>query len=241
MAAVRSPVRTPGILGLVAAAALLAACTSSGDASDDGATTPASGATSTAPADDGSGAVPTPEDLATALLTPADLEGDWSVMGDSGVVDGEPLTSVVDAVCGAGDVAPGPGTWQAGTYLVVTAPPGFPQVLERLTAGEPEEMESAFSDLVDQLTACLGALPPDQGRRPEAVDIPALGDAAFAVAVVESSGGADYNRIPAAVILDGPVLLAVAEGGSGSPDAATAMVSDKDFASVVAVAVDKLP
>ena len=177
---------------------------------------------------------PTADELAAALVTGDDLDGQWSVnagpdgSGDvSGVVTPEmqqrlPRLGLCDEAGQAARDADANLQWLAFRQLdLATADPIDPPgdrsghmafVQEYLTAGDPAALQATFELLRDGVAACFGDIPAgDEGpgtARP--LTIPELGDDRFGaqMTIAESGGSAEW-RLSYAVVRDGPVLLSV--------------------------------
>lgn len=119
---------------------------------------------------------------------------------------------------------------------------------ERLTSGEPEQVQALFDKLKSAMEACHGAewATIEQGHLRSAVkDLPCIGEAGIGLAV-HSDGFEAANGVTVvadgqqAAVLDGPVLMfiTIAEFREPRLDPAGAEV---DFTDILTTAVDRLP
>ena len=147
----------------------------------------------------------TPEGLAAALVTPADLGADWSVtqmpdfpeLSETGVVSDEaqrmlPRMQLCEKADDEAQEAADALEWDAFRQLDLATgtptgspSPGTPPVhhlvfaQEFLASGELDEMEATYDALVSGGDACLGTekTPDGETVRTTGLDVPELGDA----------------------------------------------------------------
>lgn len=232
-------------LAIVALAAVtLAACGGDGDGTP---STP-------------SPAVPTADELAGHLATPADLGADWSLWegfaawpgGVPGVIP-EDQRSVIPALpmcanASEAAVALAEGLrWQAFTQLQKATPDPFANMVvvqQFLLADEPAQVAATFAILRDGLTSCLTENLQDGeweiGLR-EVLDVPAVGDERYAERSSSVDPGGARRDTRLVLVRDGAVLMAIQlDDVLISPDAEPTLTTEAVDGVVTAVA-DKLP
>jgi hypothetical protein len=151
------------------------------------------------------GSIPTAEQLASALITAADLEGQWTVnvppdaeAAFSGVVPEDkrqmlPQLGLCDEASAEAREAVESLQWQAFRQLDMTPADPIDMAAgddsghmifaqEFLLAGDPAEIEATFALVREGMQACMGDQPIDEGgevMRGEPLDLPAVGEERF--------------------------------------------------------------
>lgn len=258
MSHVRS--RVGFVVGLTSAAILsLAGC--GGDGSESA--SPAS----SAPATTSQAAVPTPEELAAALVTAHDYDGTWSVNvppDAADAVDGvvsdkqRELLPRIDLCDKAGDEARAAAAalrWQAFRQLDQSEKDPIDMaggdraghlifVQEFLMAGDPAEVETTFDALRAGLHACEGAIPAgEEGPgTAEPMTIPDVGEDRYGVlTTVEEAGGGAYWLLHSSLVRQGPVLMELQVVDIVMGEQAKPVFTTADIAAFLLTAVEKLP
>ena len=206
------------------------------------------------------GAVPTPAQLASVLLTGDDLPGQWeNTQGRSGIFVFCPQASAESIE--AADAL----TWQANVQLdqipagtaTSDASPSAPIITvdQWLLAEEPSEVEATFTALRDGVQACMGAtrVTSDGVTSPDGVEevsaampVPEVGDDRVGEFDTYPQGfpGSPHAGAPAylhtAIIRDGPVLMAI---NIAEEDASPTgpQLTQADIDAIVTTAAAKLP
>lgn len=179
------------------------------------------------------GAVPTAKELASALVTEADYDGQWTVnvppdsqMATPGVVpeSQQELLPKIELCAKASDAsrtAAASLRWQAFRQLdqseenPIDPAAGDRQghmifVQEYLLSGDPAEVEASFNALRDGLQACQGKIPAGQEGpgKSEPMTIPAVGDDRYGeLTTLEEAGGRAYWLLHNSLVRQGPVLM----------------------------------
>lgn len=180
------------------------------------------------------GAVPTAEQLATALITDADIAGTWTVnmpedpaAAIAGVVSEQqremlPRLELCDNASAEAKAAVDGLRWQAFRQLDMTPedPLDFAEgdrsghmifAQEFLLADDPAEVEVLFNHLREGTRACLGEQPVTEDGETivsEALEVPAIGDDRFGeLDTVGEPGGGAIWYLNNAFMRDGPVLM----------------------------------
>jgi hypothetical protein len=151
------------------------------------------------------GSIPTAEQLASTLITEADLEGQWTVnvppdaeAAFSGVVPEDkrqmlPRLQLCDEARAEAREAVESLQWQAFRQLDMTPADPIDMAAEDdsghmifaqefLLAGDPAEIEATFALVREGMQACLGDQPIDEGGEvmlSEPLDLPAVGEDRF--------------------------------------------------------------
>jgi hypothetical protein len=249
----------PALLGAVVVALLLPSCGSDTDEPTPSAspeTSPSAGAGWD------EGTVPTPEQLASVLVAPEDLEGDWTVKMPE--VEGTEAPGVVpeeqrgnlprirfckEAPPGAKAVAQRL-EWEAFMQLGMVSPdPRNSQVFtqEFLLAAEPAEVESMFAALQEGMEACAGRkteYPDGETGRTEELPVPTLGEAAYGSReVVEEASprGPAIWDLRYVLVRDGAVLMSVQVGDVYVGEDAEPRLTDDDVDAILTAVAQKLP
>lgn len=180
------------------------------------------------------GSIPTAEQLASALITEADLEGEWTVnvppdeeAAVSGVVPEDqremlPQLQLCDEASAEAREAVESLQWQAFRQLNMTSadPIDFAAgdrsghmlfAQEYLLAGDPAEIEATFAQMREGTQACMGeqsAAEDGETVVSEPLEIPAIGEDRFGeLDTVEEPGGGANWYLNNAFVRDGPVLM----------------------------------
>jgi len=189
------------------------------------------------------GAIPTRQELADALLAPADLGDGWNRFPPED-------TDLPVYFCSEADRS----VYEDWDVYVGMYYPGSgaenrsPMVNQWQMAGEPDEMQDMYDSLATEIETCDGVVEqsPEPGQtRWVLTQVPALGDASIGDST-DSEGfelGDDVDGVASsrrAVILDGQVLMVVAIGEfrEASLDA---FFTQDDFDQVVTLATQRLP
>lgn len=217
----------PRLLIALSAAAILLLGACAGDGSESGSPSTNDKATSS------QGAVPTVEELASALVTEDDYAGQWTVnvppdsqMATPGVVPdnqqellprielcakaSEESRSVADAL-----------RWQAFRQLDQSEEDPIDMaggdrvghlifVQEFLLTGDPAEVEASFNALRDGMRACQGRIPAgEEGPgKSEPMIIPEVGDDRYGeLTTLQEAGGGAYWLLHNSLVRQGPVLM----------------------------------
>lgn len=215
--------------------------------------------------DDGSDAVPTPEELAAGLLAPNDLEGDWSVTvfpdGDGPVDTSGVVTEEMQDMLPGFALCPDASeeeqataselAWDAFMQLELDTgdsiqPPGdrtghmiFLQ--QYVAATDTASATTTFARLRNGSGACLGEFEADEEGPGlvETMDVPDLGDDRFGVLMtVEEAGGWAEWRLHHVVVRDGAVLMILVVTDIRA-DAEPYFTTD-DVGEIARTAIDKL-
>ena len=208
------------------------------------------------------GTVPTPEQLASVLVAPEDLDGDWTVkMPDvegteaPGVVPEEqrgnlPRIRFCKAASAESKEAGESLEWEAFMQLGLASPdPRNSQVFtqEFLLAAEPAEVESLFESLQDGMKACAGRkteYPGGETGRTEELPVPALGEAAYGTReIVEEASprGPAIWDLRYVLVRDGAVLMSIQVGDVYVGEDAEPRLSDADVDAILTAVAQKLP
>lgn len=181
------------------------------------------------------GSVPTAEQLATALVTPADLAGEWAApsagQGEgpvAGVIPEDQRSSLptIELCPAAGPEALAAAKalrWQAFTQLHMTPEDPLDMaagdrsghmifVQEFLLAEDEAAAAATFAALREGMAACMGPQPTDSDGHvvvAQPLALPPLGDEAVGEldTVTEPGPGNGLWRLHNAVVRDGPVLM----------------------------------
>ena len=237
---------------LIGAAALMLPACGAGDADTD-VLTPAPAWSQ--------GAVPTPAQLASVLLTGDDLPGNWKyTQGRSGIFVFCPQASAESIQ--AADAL----TWQANVQLdqipdgataTSTANPTAPIITvdEWVLAEEPTQVEETFTALRDGTQACMGAtrVTSDGMTSPDGVEevsttmpVPEVGDDRIGEFDTYPQGfpGSPHAGAPAylhtAIIRDGPVLMAINIAEENASPTGP-QLTQNDIDAIITTATAKLP
>jgi hypothetical protein len=177
--------------------------------------------------------VPTAEELATALVTTDDFEGEWTVNAGpddspvalSGVIPDDqrellPTIELCDTASPESQAAAEELRWMAFRQLDLAVddpiePPAdrtghMVFVQEFLTSGDPAEIEATFDLLRDGMQACLGDIPAgEEGPgTAEEMALPDVGDDRYGVLMtIEEAGGGGEWRLHNALVRQGAVLM----------------------------------
>ena len=205
----------------------------------------------------------TAEQLATALVEPADLTGAWTpheapVGADiDGVVTDEqqdllPGLELCDRATDAAREAASGLRWKAFRQLDLTVddPIDTPSdrsghivfVQEFLTSGDIDDITSSFDQIRVGMDACLGDFPAgEEGPGTAAtLDVPAMGDDRVAVlTTMQESGGWAVWRLHQVMVRDGSTLLGFLVVEIHSTDVAPLYSAD-DVAALVDTALAQL-
>ena len=251
----------PALLVTVAALMLFPACGTDTDEPTPG-SSPATSPSVSPSAGWSSGTVPTPEQLASVLVAPEDLDGDWSVKMPE--VEGTEAPGVVPeeqrgnlprirfckaASAGAKDAAASL-EWEAFMQLGLASPdPRNSQVFtqEFLLADEPTEVESLFESLRGGMEACAGRkteYPDGETGRIDELPVPALGEAAYGTReIVEEASprGPAIWDLRYVLVRDGAVLMSIQVGDVYVGEDAEPRLSDADVDAILTAVAQKLP
>ena len=184
--------------------------------------------------------VPSVEQLSAALLTPADLTGQWTA--GPAAADGEQVRLITynlqcpaaaDALAAAEQIEV-----DASTSLHKQQTRGEAFVVEYLIAGDPTTIERTFTTLRDGATTCLGTGEGPQDGEPVLTSdfpIPEVGQDRFAVRTAAGSGEGPPT-LHTAYVRAGTLLLVVHTGADDSTQ-----LDDAAIRTIVSRAVEKLP
>ena len=248
------------IVGLTGAAILLlGACADDGSES---VTVPSSTPSATS-----QGAVPTAEQLASALVTEDDYDGQWAVnvhpdsqMATPGVVSEsqQEMLPKIEFCTKASEESRSAADglrWQAFRQLDQSEENPIDMatgdrvghmifVQEFLLSGDPGEVETTFNALRDGMRACQGKFPAgEEGPgKTEPMTIPDVGDDRYGeLTTMEEAGGGAYWLLHNSLVRQGPVLMDLQVVdivmGAGVQPAFTT----EDIGTFLTTADDKLP
>lgn len=180
-------------------------------------------------------ATPPAEEVASSLMSPADLGGDWAVnpgpddapMPDSGIVTDDvrpmlPKVGFCELATADQQAAVDAVRWQAFRQFDMTPadpvdPPSDPTgnmvfAQQFLLGAEPEAVTTAFTAMRDGLEACLGELPADDEGPGFAAEttVPTVGDDRYGVlTTIEEAGGDALWRLHTVVVRKATVLMVI--------------------------------
>jgi hypothetical protein len=207
------------------------------------------------------GAVPTPAELASVLLTGDDLPGQWeNTQGRSGIFVFCPQASAESIQ--AADAL----TWQANVQLdqipagaaTSDASPTAPIITvdQWLLAEEPSQVEATFTALRDGMQACYGQSTLTSTGVVGSADGLPVDSAPMAVPVVaddrigefdsypQGFPGSPHEGAPAyqslAIIRDGPVIMMISVGEENASPTGP-QLTQADIDAIVTTAAAKLP
>ncbi len=248
------------VIGLASAAILLLGACAQDDPDSSSPTSSDAPATS-------QGAVPTEDQLASALVAVDDYDGTWTVNvppdaedAADGVVteDQQAMLPRLEFCAKASEEARSAAEtlrWQAFRQIDQSEKDPIDMaggdrvghlifVQEFLAAGDPAEIESTFDALREGMRACEGEIPAgEEGPgKAEPMTIPEVGDDRYGVlTTLEEAGGGAYWLLHNALVRQGPVLmdLQVVDivAGTGVRPAFTT----EDIDTFLTTAVKKLP
>lgn len=208
------------------------------------------------------------EDMADALLTPADLTGEWTVnagnpdasegtLAPSGILtDAQrevlPRVQLCDRASGDAQDAADAFEWEVYRQLDQTVddpidPPtdreGHKVFLqESMMSDDPDDLIALFDDLLPGIEACLGDIPADEEGpgTAEKIEITSGGDEQIAVlSRIEEAGGQGVWNVYNAVIRKGSVALSIMLVDVYLGDLQP-VVDNADFDAIVSLAMSKL-
>lgn len=210
--------------------------------------------------------VPTPDELASSLVEPANLDGDWTVppppegveASASGVVSEAQRAMLPsfelceeadpEAIAAADDLV-----WMAFRELELTTddpidPPDDRSghlifLQEFVTADDPDETTATFELLRDGLTACLGDIPAgEEGPGTAAtMPLPDVGEDRFGTLVtIEEAGGWAEWRLHSALVRDGAVMTWIVIGDIRAGDGVEPYFSESDIDTIVQTISDRV-
>lgn len=212
-------------------------------------------------------AVPTAEELASALVTADDYDGTWIVTvppdaqeGASGVITEEqqemmPRIVLCDQATAESRAAAEAVRWRAFRQLDQSEADPIDMaagdrvghmilVQEYLTSGDPAEIEATFTALRDGMQACQGDIPAgDEGPgTTEPMAIPDVGEDRYGdLTTLEEAGGGAYWLLYNALVRQGPVLMDLQVVDIVMGDGVQPEYSSDDIATFLTIAADKLP
>lgn len=211
--------------------------------------------------------MPTAEELASALVTEDDYDGQWTVnvppnsqMATSGVVPESPqvLLPQIEFCARASDESRSAADalrWQAFRQLDQSEENPIDMaggdrvghmifVQEFLLSGDPDEVETTFNALRDGMQACLGKIPAgEEGPgKSEPMAIPDVGDDRYGeLTTVEEAGGGAYWLLHNSLVRQGPVLMSLQVVDIVMGQGVQPAFSNEDIGTFVTTAVEKLP
>jgi hypothetical protein len=251
------------VLVLAGAVVLLAGCGGDGPGADP---SPATGEPSSS-SSSSQATVPTPEQLAAALVTTDDYDGTWTVNvppDEEAATDGEvteaqqkmlPRIGLCEKASGESQAAADALRWQAFRQLdqseedPIDMPAGDRKghmvfVQEFLMAGDPDEVATTFDALRDGMRACEGdfAAGEEGPGTVEEITVAEVGDDRYAqLTTMEEAGGGAYWLVYGSLARQGPVLMAVQVGDIVVGDGVQPVVTTEDVDAFLTTAVAKLP
>jgi hypothetical protein len=247
------------LVALVGAAALLlGGCAKEGS---DSASQPSSSPALSA------GVVPTPEQLASALVTADDYDGTWTVNvppddqnAGSGVIAEEqqallPRIELCDKASAESRAAAEALRWQAFRQLDQSEVDPIDMaagdrvghmifVQEYLRSGDPAEIEATFNALRAGMQACQGAIPAGE-EGPGTTDpmvIPEVGDDRYGdLTNIGEAGGRAYWLLHNSLVRQGPVLMDLQVVDIVMGEGVEPEFTSEDIATFLTTAVEKVP
>jgi hypothetical protein len=251
------------VLVLAGAVVLLAGCGGDGPGADP---SPATGEPSSS-SSSSQATVPTPEQLAAALVTTDDYDGTWTVNvppDEEAATDGEvteaqqkmlPRIGLCEKASGESQAAADALRWQAFRQLdqseedPIDMPAGDRKghmvfVQEFLMAGDPDEVATTFEALRDGMRACEGDFPAgEEGPGTvEPMTIPDVGDDRYGeLTTLEEAGGRAYWLLHNSLVREGPVLMTLQVVDIVMGEGVEPVVTTEDIGTYLTPAVDKLP
>jgi hypothetical protein len=236
---------------------LLGACSGAGSESPSSSPRPASS----------QGAVPTAGQLAAALVTADDYDGQWTVnvppdaqMPTSGVVP-EDLQQMLPKIEFCGKASEESRSvadalrWQAFRQLDQSEQDPIDMaagdrvghmifVQEFLRSGDPAEIEKTFNALRDGLQACQGKIPAgEEGPgNTEPMSIPHVGDDRYGeLTTLEEAGGGAYWLLHHSLVRQGPVLMQMQVVDIVMGEGVQPAFAPEDIGTFLTTAVENLP
>jgi hypothetical protein len=211
--------------------------------------------------------VPTAAQLAAALVTTDDYDGQWTVnvppdakMPTSGVVP-EDLQQMLPTIefCGKASEesrsAADALRWQAFRQLDQSEQDPIDMatgdrvghmifVQEFLRSGDPAEIETTFNALRDGLQACQGKIPAgEEGPgKTEPMSIPDVGDDRYGeLTTLQEAGGGAYWLLHHSLVRQGPVLMQMQVVDIVMGEGVQPAFAPEDIGTFLTTAVEKLP
>ncbi len=188
--------------------------------------------------------IPTMAQLQSALLTPADLAGDFTV-DDEGTQGGviEPCAAASQASRDAAATL----EFQVGTVLRrASVPPvetGAVYLRQYLLAEDPNAVDATFDSLRAGAEACYGQplVPEEDYGTSDPYQLPAVGDERYGEYHVMGSDTPGYGMyLHMAVVRDGPILMLIDVFEFTGQEGRGPQVTAEDVAAIVTTAMGRL-
>lgn len=254
--------RIRSTLALAGAVVLLAGCGGDGAGTD-----PSPPAEEPSSSSSSRSTVPTPEQLAGALVTTDDYAGTWTVNvppDEQAATDGVvteaqqkmlPRIEFCEAASEESRSAADALRWQAFRQLDQSEDDPIDMragdrrghlvfVQEFLMAADPDEVATTFEALRDGMRACEGDFPAgEEGPGTvEPMTVAEVGDDRYAeLTTMEEAGGRAYWLLHNVLVRDGPVLMTVQVVDIVMGEGVQPVVTAADVDTFLTTAVDKLP
>lgn len=249
------------VLALAGAVILLAGCGGDGPGTDP------SPPASDQPSSSSQTTVPTPAQLADALVTTDDFDGTWTVNvppDEEAATDGVvteaqqkmlPRIGLCEKASEESQAAADALRWQAFRQLDQSEEDPIDMrtrdreghmvfVQEFLMAEDPDEVATTFDALRDGLRACEGDFAADEEGPGTVEEIPVAevgADRYAQLTTMEEAGGGAYWLVYSSLVRHGPVLMMVQVGDIVMGEGVQPVITTEDVDAFLTTAVAKLP